>query len=208
MKTNAAQIARSLNDQRAAFKAFLVARVGNAAEAEDILQNGLLKALRSADTIADADKSVAWFYQLLRNAVIDHYRSRGAAKRRDDDIGTMLHALGEDIAAAPPGWEAQVCACLGSVVDSLKPRYAELLRRVELDGEPVRQPRKLSAFRRATRASRCTARATSCAKSSARSAARAPTTPVSTAIARPREKKATPRKIQRSGSSASESPNK
>ena len=142
MSKRADEIARSLNDQRAAFKAFLVARVGNAAEAEDILQNGLLKALRSADTIADADKSVAWFYQLLRNAVIDHYRSRGAAKRRDDDIGTMLNALGEDIAAAPPGWEAQLCGCLASVVDSLKPRYAELLRRVELDGEPVQSAAK------------------------------------------------------------------
>ena len=142
MSQRADQIARSLNDQRAAFKAFLVARVGNAAEADDILQNGLLKALRSADTIADADKSVAWFYQLLRNAVIDYYRSRGAAKRRDDAVGTMLHALGEDLAAAPPGWEAQICACLGSVVDSLKPRHAELLRRVELEGQPVQAAAK------------------------------------------------------------------
>ncbi len=137
MKPAADQIAVALNHQRAAFKAFLISRVGSAAEAEDILQNGLLKALRSADTIADDDKTVAWFYQLLRNAVVDHYRSRGAAKRRDDAVGTMLHALGEDIAAAPPGWEAQLCGCLASVVDSLKPRYAELLRRVELEGEPV-----------------------------------------------------------------------
>ena len=136
------QIARALNDQRAAFKAFLVSRVGSAAEAEDILQNGLLKALRHADKIADSDKTVPWFYQLLRHAVIDYYRSRGAVKRRDDAIGTMLHALGEDIAAAPPGWEAQLCGCLGSVVDSLKPRYAELLRRVELDGEPVQDAAK------------------------------------------------------------------
>ena len=142
MSKRADQIARSLNDQRAAFKAFLISRVGSAAEAEDILQNGLLKALRSADTIADDDKSVAWFYQLLRNAVVDHYRSRGAAQRRDDAIGTMLHALGEDIAAAPPGWEAQLCGCLASIVDSLKPRYAELLRRVELDGEPVQDAAK------------------------------------------------------------------
>ena len=142
MNQRADQIARALNDRRAAFKAFLVARVGNAAEADDILQNGLLKALRSADTITDADKSVAWFYQLLRNAVIDHYRSRGAAKRRDDAVGTMLHALGEDLAAAPSGWEAQICACLGSVVDSIKPRHAELLRRVELEGQPVQAAAK------------------------------------------------------------------
>ena len=30
-----------------------------------------------------------------------------------------------------------MCACLGSVVDTLKPAQAELLRRVDLNGEPV-----------------------------------------------------------------------
>lgn len=131
------RIAQTLNAHREVFKAFLVARVGSEAEAEDILQNGLLKALRHAEDIADAGKAVAWFYRLLRNAVIDHYRGRGAVKRRDAALGTMLQALGEDVAAAPPGWEAQLCVCLGNVIGSLKPRYAELLRRVELEGETV-----------------------------------------------------------------------
>ncbi|MBI2518611.1 MAG: sigma-70 family RNA polymerase sigma factor [Opitutae bacterium] len=137
MNRRADQVAQALNAQREAFKAFLVARVGNAAEAEDILQNGLLKALHHAGEIADTDKTVAWFYQVLRHAVIDHYRSRGAVKRRNDALGATIEALGEDVAAAPPGWEAQLCGCLGSVIGSLKPRYAELLRRVELEGEPV-----------------------------------------------------------------------
>ena len=51
-------------------------------------------------------------------------------------------ALGEDIAAAPPGWEAQLCTCLGGVVDTLKPQQAELLRRVDLDGEYVQAAAK------------------------------------------------------------------
>lgn len=43
------QLAAALNAQWDAFKAFLVARVGSAAEAEDILQDGLLKALRGPE---------------------------------------------------------------------------------------------------------------------------------------------------------------
>jgi DNA-directed RNA polymerase specialized sigma24 family protein len=43
------QLALALNRERAAFRAFLVARVGSEAEAEDILQNGLLRALQRAD---------------------------------------------------------------------------------------------------------------------------------------------------------------
>lgn len=142
MKANADQIARILNDQRAAFKAFLTARVGSAAEAEDILQNGLLKAEQRAGELQDNAKLSAWFYQVLRNAIVDHYRSRAAGRRRDDTLGTTVAALGEDIAAAPPGWEAQVCTCLGCVVDTLKPRHAELLRRVDFDGESVQSAAK------------------------------------------------------------------
>ena len=41
-----------------------------------------------------------------------------------------------------PGWEAQLCTCLGSVVDTLKPTHAELLRRVDLNGEPVQSAAK------------------------------------------------------------------
>src|SRR5688572_1970157 len=70
--------------QRQVFKAFLAARVGNDADAEDLLQNGLIKALQRADDIKDSEKAVAWFYQVLRNALIDHVRSRRASMQRDD----------------------------------------------------------------------------------------------------------------------------
>jgi RNA polymerase sigma-70 factor (ECF subfamily) len=131
------QLAAELNAHRNAFKAFLTARVGSEAEAEDILQNGLLKALQRAGELQDDAKLTAWFYQLLRNAVVDHYRARGSARRRHDVLGETIAALGEDIAAAPQGWEPQLCGCLGGVVDTLAPKHAELLRRVDLNGESV-----------------------------------------------------------------------
>lgn len=137
MTARADRLARELNAQRGAFKAFLAARVGGTAEAEDILQNGLLKVVQRADELQDDIKLTAWFYQVLRNAIVDHYRSRGAHRRRDDALGTLVASLGEDVAPAPKSWEAQLCGCLGSVVETLKPQYAELLRRVDLNGESV-----------------------------------------------------------------------
>lgn len=131
------QLAAELNKHRNAFKAFLAARVGSAVEAEDILQNGLLKALQRAGELQDDAKLTAWFYQLLRNAVVDHYRARSSARRRHDALGEMVQTLGDDIAEAPKGWEPQLCGCLGGVVDTLKPQHAELLRRVDLNGESV-----------------------------------------------------------------------
>ena len=85
MARRADQLAVELNAQRSAFKAFLTARVGSAAEAEDILQNGLLKAVQRAGELQDDAKLTAWFYQLLRNAIVDHYRTKGARRRRDDE---------------------------------------------------------------------------------------------------------------------------
>jgi len=136
------QLAAELNSHRNAFKAFLAARVGSEAEAEDLLQNGLLKALQRAGKLQDDAKLIAWFYQLLRNALVDHYRSRSSARRRHDQLGEMTAALGEDIVDAPKGWAAQLCGCLGGVVDKLPPKQAELLRRVDLNSESVQDTAK------------------------------------------------------------------
>ena len=63
------------------FLAFLERRVGSRAVAEDILQSAFVRGIEKGDTIRDAESSVAWFYRLLRNAVVDHWRRRGAAGR-------------------------------------------------------------------------------------------------------------------------------
>ena len=141
MARRAAALATALDAHRNAFKAFLTARVGSEAEAEDILQNGLLKALQRADDLQDDSKLTAWFYQLLRNAVVDHYRSRGSAQRREAALGDLVAALGDDVAPSR-AFEAKLCTCLGGVVDTLKPQHAELLRRVDLNGESVRDAAK------------------------------------------------------------------
>jgi len=137
MSSHSDQLVIALNAQRNQFRTFLVGRVGSEADAEDILQNGLLKAVQRVGELKDDNKSAAWFYQLLRHAIIDHYRSRGAERRRDDAFEQLVASLEADVAAPPKEWEAQICQCLGSVVDMLKPQQAELLRRVDLEGEAV-----------------------------------------------------------------------
>jgi RNA polymerase sigma-70 factor (ECF subfamily) len=129
---NAASIdlASALLAHRQAFKSFLVARVGNEADAEDLLQNGLVKALRKADDVKDEEKIVPWFYQVLRNVIIDHVRHRSAATRRDEAWAAT--ALADD-----PEATRHICACFQRLLPTLKPVHAELIRRVELDEEPV-----------------------------------------------------------------------
>jgi RNA polymerase sigma factor (sigma-70 family) len=125
-------VASALLAHRSAFKAFLVSRVGNPADAEDLLQNGLIKALQRAEELKDGEKSVAWFYQILRNVVIDHARSRTASRRRDEAWTTDAVTLADDTDA-----ERVLCGCFEHLLPSLKSTHAELIRRVDLEGKPV-----------------------------------------------------------------------
>lgn len=126
-------VASALLARRQAFKAFIVARVGNAADADDILQHSLLKALDCAGELRDDTKLTAWFYRILRNVIVDHARSRGAARLRDDswaaDSATLATADREAL--------RQLCGCFESLLPGMKPNHAALLRLVELEGKSV-----------------------------------------------------------------------
>jgi RNA polymerase sigma factor (sigma-70 family) len=127
-------VATKLLAHRHVFKSFVASRVGNEADAEDLLQSGLVKALDRAGEVKDGEKAVAWFYQLLRNVIIDHVRSRTAAAKREETWAVDTATLREDEEA-----ERQICACFERMLPVLKPMHAELLRRVELQDQPVAQ---------------------------------------------------------------------
>jgi RNA polymerase sigma factor (sigma-70 family) len=55
---------------------FVKSRIGNAHDAEDLLQKTLLKLLLICDDI-DARAPSGFFFTALRNAIIDHWRKRG-----------------------------------------------------------------------------------------------------------------------------------
>lgn len=131
--TTPATVKRLVENHRV-FLAFLTARVGDRAVAEDILQEAFVRGLGKIEAVRDDASVVAWFYQLLRNAVIDHHR-RGTVRDR------RLAALAAELAAEaePPAELASaVCRCVGSLAENLKPEYAEALRRIELDGVAVK----------------------------------------------------------------------
>ena len=116
------------------FLAFLERRVGSRDVAEDILQDAFVRGLARAGQLRDQDSVVAWFYRSLRNALIDHWR-RTRSERRMFEEGAV------DAGAEPavdPELMKTVCACATALLETLKPEYADALRRVELDGVSVK----------------------------------------------------------------------
>jgi len=143
-------------EQRRQFLGFLKRRVGDAAEAEDILQAAYMRALRHEDRFEKDESVVAWFYRVLRNAVIDHYRRRSSEGKAMDAWGRELET------AVHPSHEVQdeICGCIGSVLENLKPEYVEVIRAVDLGEQPLKEfaeKRGLSASNAGVRAHRARA---------------------------------------------------
>src|SRR5579863_1360950 len=79
-----------LIESRRRFLAFVQKRVSSPEAAEDILQSAFMKGIERGSTIHDEESVVAWFYRVLRNAIIDYYRHQGAADR-------VAEALARDV---------------------------------------------------------------------------------------------------------------
>lgn len=123
----------SLLANRGAFLRFLERRVGSSETAEDVLQDAFARAVAKRDTLRDDESAVAWFYRMLRNAVVDLYRHQDASKRG-------LAAFARELEVVQPGSDlhGEVCACVSRVAETLKPEYAAALRDVDVEGLPVK----------------------------------------------------------------------
>lgn len=114
------------------FLRYVERRLGNRAIAEEIVQEAFVRSLDRGDEIRDS--VVGWFYRVLRNAVIDHQRRQAVANRRLDEFAAELETTrdgGGELAKV-------VCACIGQLAGTLKPEYADALRRIEVDQIPVK----------------------------------------------------------------------
>ena len=98
-----------LAEHHGRFFDFLRRRLASDAVAEDILQDAYAKSLEKADETRGEDSVVAWFYQILRNAVVDHYRKAGIEQRAYDRLER------ETEEAFEPELRNNVCTCVSAV---------------------------------------------------------------------------------------------
>lgn len=120
--------------QRAEFVAFVQRRVGDAALAEDLVQDAFVRWLEKGHELRAGEAARAWFYRVLRNAVIDRARRADAGAR-------AVQKLAEDLAdrqgEAAAELDRVACSCIAELADLLPPEQADALRRIELEGRRV-----------------------------------------------------------------------
>jgi RNA polymerase sigma-70 factor (ECF subfamily) len=128
------EVVRVLVENHRRFLSFLERRVGSREVAEDILQETFVRGIAGVADLRDERSVVAWFYRSLRNALVDHWRKRAAEQRALDRAGRLVEE-------SAPGVDEElmdtVCGCVGALLDTLKPAYAEALRQVDLGGMSV-----------------------------------------------------------------------
>ena len=164
--------------------AFLVPRVGSQEATRDLLQSALVKAMESGGALRDDESATAWFFRVLRNALIDGQRKSDVERR-------ALEQHGAELAPSDAGaLLTEVCACVSSLSTLVKPEYEAAVRTVDSEGRSVGEYAEAQQnLDRGTRGSGCTGRAapwrrscSRCAAPAARRAAR--TVPASRCNAR------------------------
>jgi RNA polymerase sigma-70 factor (ECF subfamily) len=73
--------------------------------------------------------SVAWFYRLLRNGVIDHYRQSSSAERASGELAGHL----TDRREPDDPLKGEICQCVTALFDTVKPEYREALETIDLN---------------------------------------------------------------------------
>jgi RNA polymerase sigma-70 factor (ECF subfamily) len=125
---------RILLEQRGQFLDFLTHRVGSGELAEELLQDAYARALERGGQLRADETVVAWFFRILRNAVVDRARRQAAAARALERLAREIDIMGggEDV-------ERAVCSCIAGVIDTLKPEYQAPLRAIDLGGQDLKK---------------------------------------------------------------------
>lgn len=118
---------------RGQFIAFVQRRVNSHEMAEDIVQTAFVKSIERGGTLRDEESTVAWFYRMLRNAVIDHYRHNDVHSRAVEEWVKEL----ESQEVPSPDTRNEVCACITRLMNGLKPEYRQALQQVDVEEAAV-----------------------------------------------------------------------
>lgn len=107
-------------------------RTQNLDDAEDILQDFYLKAIRSARTIEEPGALKGWLAQVLRRTVTDYYRRASVRKT----ALLRLQVSEDSVVKIDDDAERAVCSCLYRILPTMPSEYAQLIWQVDLLGQP------------------------------------------------------------------------
>jgi RNA polymerase sigma factor (sigma-70 family) len=127
-------LATTLLANLSAFQSFARGRLRDEQLAADAIQESLLRALKSGRAPSLDGNVVVWFYRILRNVLTDLHRRRNAHAKALERFAAeeSTHSFDDEL-------QKQACACLHSLLPTLKPEYAQVLQLADLEVKPADQ---------------------------------------------------------------------
>ncbi len=74
---------------------FLYRMVGHMGEAEELMQDTLLKVHRNLDRLTGGESIMAWSYAIARNTAISHLRKRRWTPQPLDDLPELMRKINQ-----------------------------------------------------------------------------------------------------------------
>lgn len=130
LKSIDAAVRRALAEGHDALLRYLIRRLGSRDEAEEVLSAFYIRILGRAHDVRHPASLHGWLRRVLATTIADHYRYRAASSKAETDWAVTT------IANASEETEGMLCTCFYKLLPTLKPEYAEVIRRVDLEGEP------------------------------------------------------------------------
>ena len=108
---------------------FIKAKVNDAYEAEDILQEVFIKIYRNIEHLNDEAKLTSWLYTITNNTIIDYYRRRKGSAVQIEKVEGVLEREAEST-----NMNDEMLTCLRLFLYQLPDKYKEPLEMYQFKG--------------------------------------------------------------------------
>jgi RNA polymerase sigma-70 factor (ECF subfamily) len=109
---------------------FIKSKVNNHHDAEDILQNVFIKVASGINDLNRKEKIQSWIYTIARNAIVDHYRSKGNKRGISFEENIADNFTEEEYQDTTKGLDC----CLIDFINKLPIEYRDIVVDVEMRG--------------------------------------------------------------------------
>ena len=118
------------NDYGNLLRGFLLSRVNNSEDVEDLLQEILIKTHNNMGSLKDPKKFKSWLFQIARNTLIDYYRK----PYNSLSIESQLPELQEESPDTQEAMRQQLSQCIKPFIKNLPEKYGVAIDAIDIQG--------------------------------------------------------------------------
>ncbi len=116
------------NEYGSKLRSFLLTRVKRPEDADDLLQEILIKTHQNLSSLQDTKKFQSWLFQIARNTLTDYYRGHTMSGQ------ALPEAIATDDPNNEPNIRQELSKCIQPFIQSLPEKYGDAVTAVDLQG--------------------------------------------------------------------------